>query len=308
MTPDSHRERILAALRGNETDRLPRGEFYISDEFIQAFGAGDSSPAPRDLPPTARVVDALDLDIAPVSLSLGWGAPSQPDTDRALEAVMQWHAQARHFVTALIDGPFSVAVQTRGFNALMHAVRGAPHVARDLLRQGAEETLLTARAAHDAGADGVVLGEDIAYGQSTFISPTELRDLYWPSLGDAVRALHASGLAVFFHSEGNLNGILDDLRTCGLDGLEGLEPESGMQVAAVRARVGADLTLWGNLSFDFLSAPRTDAEIDAAVRELIAASPDPEGRAPRRYIFGSCGGLVQGLNIETVKRVYARLG
>jgi len=275
---------------------------------VQVFLAQEPSDAPRvlrGLPLAASVIEALDLDIAPVSFSEGWGALTQPDPDRALESLMLWRVESDRFLCALIDGPFSVAVQARGFNALLHAVRGAPHVARDLFRQGAEETRIVAQAARDAGADGVILGEDIAFGRSTYIGPNELRDLYFPALHAAAREIHALGLAVLFHSEGNLNEILDDLRACDLDGLQGLEPESGMQIPAVRERVGSTLTLWGNLSFDFLSAPRAEEEIRSAVSQLVTLS-FPAGRRTK-FIFGSCGGLVQGLNVETVKRVYAAL-
>lgn len=299
------RERIAKTLRGETVDRVPRGEFFISDEFVQVWLAHESPQAPhidRDLPPAAQVVQALDLDIAPISLSAGWGALEQPDPDRTLESLMAWRAASDRFFCAVIDGPFSAAVRARGFNTLLHTVQGAPHVAQSLFERGAEEARVIAQAARDAGADGVVLGEDIAYGRSTYVHPGALREFYFPVLHSAVREIHALGLAVFFHSEGNLYAILDDLRGCQVDGLQGLEPESGMEIAAVRARVGSALTLWGNLSFGFLSAPRSPEEIRAAVDRLVAAPGESERS---RYIFGSCGGLVQGLNVETVKRVYA---
>ncbi len=308
MSVVTHRERIAKTLRGEPTDRIPRGEFFISEGFVQAFLANEHAedrPVPQGLPPAARVVHALDLDIASVSFSEGWGAIKQPDPDRALESLMQWRAGSDRFLFAVIDGPFSHAIQARGFNELLHAVRGAPHVARDLFQRGAEETRVVAQAARDAGAEGVVLGEDIAYGRSTYIRPSELRDLYFPALHAAAHEIRALGLAVVFHSEGNLNEILPDLRDCELDGLQGLEPESGMQLGEVRARVGSALTLWGNLGFDFLSASHSEEEIRAAVAQRITAMTGAGERS--RFIFGACGGLVQGLCVETVKRIYAAL-
>jgi uroporphyrinogen decarboxylase len=153
-----------------------------------------------------------------------------------------------------------------------------------------------AQAVRDAGADGVVLGEDLAYNRSTFFSPGQLRELYFPALADLVRQIHELGLSAFFHSDGNLNSILPDLAACELDGLQGLEPEAGMTVPGVRERIGNTLTLWGNLSFDFLSAERTEQEIEKAVKSIA----DGGGK----LILGSCGGLVEGLNSETVRKVH----
>jgi uroporphyrinogen decarboxylase len=181
----------------------------------------------------------------------------------------------------------------------MHALLGAPHRARDLFRRGADDARVIARAARDAGAEGVILGEDVAYGRTTYIAPNDLRELYFPYLRELARQIRALGLAVFFHSDGNLNAILDDLAACELDGIQGLEPAAGMDIGAARARVGDALTLWGNLGYAFLSAPRTDAEMDAAVRATQS------GSASRgKIILGSCSGLVPGMNIETVRRAH----
>lgn len=293
----THRERVLKTLRGDPTDRIPRGEFFIADEFVRAFRAVDGDIQFRH---HQAVVKQLDLDIASVSLSAGWGASSQPDEDRALEALVRWRGESDRFVFALIDGPFSAAVKARGFDMLMRYVHSAAQFAREDFQRGAAETRVMAQAVRDAGADGVILGEDMAYNKSTFFSPAQLRELYFPELRQVVRDLHALGLVVFFHSDGNLNAILDDLAGSELDGIQGLEPEAGMQIGATRERIGNALTLWGNLSFEFLSATQTDAEIAAALREIETAN-----GARSRLILGSCGGLVEGLNGDTVRRVYA---
>ncbi len=292
----THRERVLQTLRGEPADRVPRGELFIADEFARAFLAVDGEIEFRH---QQAVVGQLDLDIASVAFSAGWGALEQPDEDRALESLVRWRAESDRFVCALIDGPFSTAVKARGFEMLMRYVHSAPQFAREDFRNGAAETRVIAQAARDAGADAVILGEDLAYNKSTFFSPPQLRELYFPELRQAARDLRARGLAVFFHSDGNLNAILDDLAACELDGIQGLEPAAGMQIGAARARVGNALTLWGNLSFEFLSAPRTEAE-SAAARLGIETANGGRGR----LIVGSCSGLVAGLNIETVRQVY----
>jgi len=283
MTP---RERIYNTLRGAPTDRLARGEMFIADEFIRAF-----SPAQT----LERVIEELDLDVVSIPLSAGWGAPQQPDADRALQAILQWRERDR-FVFALIDGPFSAAVKEVGFDTLMRYTRSAPEAARRAFMQGADEARLIARAVRDAGADGVILGEDIAYNRAPYFSAEALGTLYFRALHAAVDDLHALGLVVFFHSDGNLNLVLDDLATCDLDGIQGLEPEAGMSIARARQRVGKRLTLWGNLGFDFLCVERTDEEIEQTINTIVQDS--------GKLIFGSCGGLVGGLNIETVRRVY----
>jgi uroporphyrinogen decarboxylase len=289
----SHHERIARTLCGDSTDRMARGEFFIADEFVRAFLAVEGEIEFRH---HQAVVEQLDLDIASVAFSAGWGATEQPNEDRALDSLIRWRGESDRFVCALIDGPFSAAVKARGFEMLMRYVHSAPQFAREDFQRGAAETRVIAQAVRDAGANGVILGEDMAYNQSTFFSPQQMRELYFPELQQTARDLRALGLTVFFHSDGNLTTILDDLAASELDGIQGLEPEAGMQVGAVRARVGNALTLWGNLSFDFLSAARTEPEIAVAVDEIKAVR--------GKIILGSCGGLVHGLDVDTVRRVY----
>jgi uroporphyrinogen decarboxylase len=284
-----HRERILKTLRGEPTDRLARGELFIADEFARALTGGAAGDA------HARVVEQLDLDLVTLPFSSGWGTRSQPDTDRALQAVMHWRERDR-FVFALIDGPFSAAVKALGFDTLMRYARDLPRAARSAFREGAHDIGVLARAIRDAGADGVILGDDIAYNRATFFASEALGADYFHTLDEAAHEIRALGLVAFFHSDGNLSAVLGDLAACDLDGIQGLEPEAGMSIARVRERVGNRLTLWGNVSFNFLSAERTDAEIEQTV-DAIALNTG-------KVIFGSCGGLVGGMNVETVRRTH----
>ena len=285
----THRERVFKTLRGEPIDRIARGEFFIADEFARVFSAGSDTDA------LEQVVEQLDLDLVSIQFSAGWGTRVQPDEDRALEAVMRWRERDR-FVFALIDGPFSAAVKATGFDVLMRYVHDVPRVARRAFQHGAHDVCAVARAMRDAGADGIILGEDIAYNRTTFFAPEALGAQYFHALHDAARDIHALGLVVFFHSDGNLSPVLDDLAVCELDGIQGLEPEAGMSIQRVRERVGNRLTLWGNLGFDFLSVERTDTEIEERVKAVTSNS--------GKLIFGSCGGLVAGMNVETVRCVY----
>lgn len=285
----THRERILKTLRGEPTDRLARGEFFIADEFARAFSADSAVDA------LEQVVVQLDLDCVSIPFSTGWGTRVQPDEDRALEAVMRWRERDR-FVFALIDGPFSAAVKAIGFDTLMRYSHSLPRVARKAFQQGAEDVCVIAHAVRDAGADGVILGEDIAYKRAPFFAPEALGAQYFRALEHVAHDLHALGLVVFFHSDGNLSAVLDDLAACALDGIQGLEPEAGMSIQRTRERVGNRLTLWGNLGFDFLSTAHTDAEIEAMIEAITKDS--------GKLIFGSCSGLVGGMNIDTVRRAH----
>lgn len=291
----THRERVFKTLRGEPIDGNARGEFFLAEEFVRAFLSLDADVLVTH-DQRVQVVEQLDFDIAAVALSEGWGALQQPNEDHALESLVRWREESDRFVAAVIDGPFSAGIKAVGFDAMMKYIHSIPHVAIDYYRKGGAEAIALAQAVRDTGADAVVLGEDLAYNRSTFFSPKQLRECYFPALGDTVRQIRALGLAVFFHSDGNLNAILADLVACELDGLQGLEPAAGMSIPLVRKEVGNQLTLWGNFSFDFLSNERSDQEIAQAISAITPAG--------GKIILSSCGGLVDGMNLETVRRLY----
>lgn len=290
-----HRERVLKTLRGEEPDRVVRGEFYIDDEFVRVFSGAERA---IEFSHVQSVVDELDLDVAAVSISGGWGAIEHPNEERAFDFLSRWRTESDRFVFAVIDGPFSATARMRGFEMLMHLIKSTPAATRAAFRNGADEALVVARATRDVGADGVILGEDIAYGQRTYFSPNDLRAMYFPVLKELVQEIHDLGLVVFFHSDGNLNAVLDDIVATGVDGIQGMEPESGMNLREVRERVGNAVTLWGNLSFTLFAKKRTPEEIDVALKSLVVSE------SKSKSIWGSCSGLGQGMKPDTVRQVY----
>lgn len=68
----------------------------------------------------------------------------------------------------------------------------------------------------------------IADKNRTFFSPTFLRKEFFQCLEKLVKAWHEHGIKVILHSVGRLRDVLDDSRTAGVDGINPLEPLSGM--------------------------------------------------------------------------------
>ena len=86
------------------------------------------------------------------------------------------------------------------------------------------------------GIEAGFLGDDIAFKSGPLFSPAWMRKHYFPRLGRAVAAAHARGIKVLFHSDGNLNPILDDLVAAGIDGLNPIEVLAGMDVGDIHRR------------------------------------------------------------------------
>ncbi len=298
QTTSTPRRAVQRALAGQWPGRLLRGELVIDDAFVRDFVGLEGEAIPW----AARqaVLQRLRHDLVVVSFSHGWGSPVQPDEQEALYFLHEWRSQSDLFVFALVDGPFSAAAKAWGWEQalarLARPTRPTPDLPRFMAEAVVEQAEFVQRLA-GAGADGILIGDDIAYRRSAYIQPAALRQSYFPYLTVLVEACQRAGLPVVFHSDGNLWELLGDLVATGINGLQGLEPGAGMSLAGVRAKVGPELCLWGNVDVGWLAQGRPAAEITQEVSRLLA----PLAGTP--LILGTSGGLMAGLpgvNVEAM--------
>ncbi|HIJ64800.1 MAG TPA: hypothetical protein HPP77_02530 [Candidatus Hydrogenedentes bacterium] len=118
------------------------------------------------------------------------------------------------------------------------------------------------------------LGDDIAFNSGPFLNPIWLREHYFPRLGRTIAAWHAKGIRVLFHSDGNLNPILDDLVEAGIDGLNPIEVLAGMDIADIHQRYPR-LFLAGGIDVSQLLPLGSPQDVRDAVKQAIDAA---EGR------------------------------
>jgi uroporphyrinogen-III decarboxylase len=101
----------------------------------------------------------------------------------------------------------------------------------------------------DAGKDlldGMVIWGDVAYCQSTFMSPDYWRTFFKPWVAQMVAHAHHQGLPVIYHGCGNIKAIFQDFIDMGVDGLNPLEAKAGMDVVELRQQYGHRMAFCGN--------------------------------------------------------------
>jgi uroporphyrinogen decarboxylase len=133
---------------------------------------------------------------------------------------------------------------------------------------------------------------DIADKNSVYFSPRFLRKEFFPRLERLVEAWHSHGVKTIYHSDGNLWHILADLAAAGVDGINPLEPLSGMYAGKVR-KAYPEWILMGGIDASRLLAFATPEEVRAAVRQTI----DEAGREGRLWL-GSSTEIHPGVKLE----------
>ncbi len=297
------RERVSLAIEHREADRIPTGEIAIADEVVQVFLDVDQVAFSERMEFTSR------LGIDAVCESPEWGIPPSR-LPKAREArwkdLGSWATRTDRFVFVLIDGAFGWGMRLMGFERFLSAIAKRSQEIIDLIDGVERLNISLARPAADLGANGVLIADDIAYGRGTIVGPDLLRERFFPSLARQIRGIAGTKMPVFFHSDGNLNPVLDDIVELGFQGLHCLESGAGMELPHLKTRYGERICLWGNLDPRDLFPDRGGKLLERKVRDIIRVAAPGGG-----FIFGTSSGLVAGMrpeHVETVHRVVRSQG
>jgi len=275
------RKKVFAALRGEKLPSPAKGEILITPELVRQFGHQDIS----------GVLEDLQADLATFSLREHPGR----------ENWRHW-ARENYFLCGLLDGPFNRLAEKSGWMTLLRQVVKDPLYCRDQMRLLLESQLAEALTVLDCGCDGLLIGDDLAGSQGLFAAPRFFREGYFPLLAEFLYRLENSRVPVFFHSCGQVSQLIPDLQESGFWGLQGLQPSAGISPATLLADRHRPWTYWGNFEFEGCDGIKPLPQVIQEVGELL----DNWSSWPQ-YIFGSSGGLVSGMETETIKAAYQKV-
>ena len=116
-----------------------------------------------------------------------------------------------------------------------------PDRARKLLEVGGANGRCHSRLIARAVQEGiyphaVLLGEDICTQRGPMVSPRFLERYYAPELRRGLQPLLDIGCKPVWHCDGDVRPLLDMLLDCGVQGLQGFQPECGMTIDYVATR------------------------------------------------------------------------
>jgi len=126
----------------------------------------------------------------------------------------------------------------------------------------------------DHGQIVCFMGDDIAFKTGPLLSPAWMREHYFPRLARICDAVHGKNIRILFHSDGDLNAILDELVEAGVDGLNPIEVLANMDVGEIHRRYPR-LFMVGGIDVSQLLPLGSPAEVRDAVRKALD---DAEGR------------------------------
>ncbi|MEG0896715.1 MAG: uroporphyrinogen decarboxylase family protein [Ruthenibacterium sp.] len=157
-----------------------------------------------------------------------------------------------------------------------------------LLQEGIEQ----GKRLMDAGCDGIINASDIAFNSGTFLSTEMLSEFFFPYFNRWVDAVKSDGGIAVWHTDGNINKVIDKAIESGVHAIQCVDPLGGMDIVELKKQVQNKLCLIGNIDCSLLQLG-TASEIEAACKKVIEGCKGDGG-----FVLSGCNAIFKGIPAE----------
>ena len=167
-----------------------------------------------------------------------------------------------------VGGIFTRTWMLLGFERFCFALAEQPDLIAEMFqRVGAIQMRGSAQGGEGGRVVAIWYGDDLAYTESTMVSPQVYRKYLFPWMEELAAIAHDAGMPFIFHSDGKLWDVIPDLIAVGVNALHPIEPKA-MDINPVKAHYGDKLALIGNIDMNLL-ALGTPEQVREQVRQRI---------------------------------------
>ena len=190
-------------------------------------------------------------------------------------------------------GPFRESWMFLGsMEKLLYYYMKDPRFVHALARMATDWILELVDMAVDLGADIIALDGDLAFSQTTLMSPAQYEEFVFPYHREITEHVHSRGKLVFKHTDGNAWPIMDGFAEAGFDGFHPVQPQC-MDIGEVKTKFGDRLCILGNIDCMDLLPFGSEEEVEQSVKETIAAAAPGGG-----YVISSSNSIHPGCKPE----------
>lgn len=266
-------ERVKTVFGHGEQRNLVRAELWLGRSPFQEFQLDDSLEGHLSLR------HRLGMDILFLPLSVPGFSASPMDYRRFSVAEVEEAVKISDlFVAVILDGPFQRLVDKQGLIPLLAGFKDDKEAVSRRFDEEAADLEVILKQCLELNVGAVVVADDLAYQQSTYMSPDAYEKLLGPLYSNVVAEIHTKGAYALFHSCGNITGLLSQLVAYGFDGLAACQDQC-LDLVSVKKLYGDRLTFLAGMDADVLE-----------VESLTAARKKEFGR--RLKLLAKGGGFI----------------
>ena len=270
--------------------RIPRGELFIAREVLKELGREQ----------TRESLITLCAEISADLCFLSYGGPFGEMSVHSEE--MGLLVEKVHSLGMLcgiaVDGPFERAAGEYGFLEVLRWFGDPPRL-QDHLEKSAQEAAAELAAAGNAGADLLVLCDDVAYSRGLYFSPAQFAEILLPFYR-RLKKEAGDCRPVGFHSDGNVAPVVPLLVEAGYTFFS-LEPEA-VPLADLGRRLPEGAFILSGIKAQWLMGPEPE-EREEEEKEIIRYITGLKNAC--RLVLASACGLSGARSLERLKKIYA---
>lgn len=163
----------------------------------------------------------------------------------------------------ILQSLYEFVVGMNDFMIMVYEDRG---LVEDMLELSTEHYVKLTKALVEEGIDFIFPADDVAFKTGLFIPPKLFKEIWVPRMARIMEPAVSAGVPVFFHSDGKIDDVVEDLIEMGLNCLNPMDP-SGVDYREYKKRYGDRLCLSGNVDIEFPLANGTPDDIEQDVKE-----------------------------------------
>jgi uroporphyrinogen decarboxylase len=326
MAEMTSEERVLYALKRQVPDRVPHFEWLVDRRVRDALCPNytDHNDFAVQMGQDAVIVDPIFKKerVGPIRWLSEWGYVSQdtaeehgievespiktmqdferytpPDPHEswrftAVEDTVEKYKGHKAVIVHLND-VFSLPRYLMGMQNLLMAIVMEPELVKALVELSVTINLELAKEVVARGAKIVYTGDDYAYNKGPLMSPKHFREFFYPGLCRVMGGYKELGLYVIKHTDGNLWPIIDMIIDSGIDCLDPIDPQAGMDLGEVKAKFGNRVALKGNVDCAQLMTFGTPDEVIEATKDALR-----KGMPGGGYILSSSNSIHSSVKPE----------
>ncbi len=294
-------ERVLTALQGREPDRVPTFEWLIDRRMIQALHPGcdlfdfveqagldgvvvyDDYRKEWLTESTYRdewgITMAVTAEEYPIGIDFPLKDPEQLADLTPPDPCAEWRFDSLRAAVRRFKGQKAILFRLRDAYALPRYLRGLenlmmdlvlnPDLVRALVELSVNYYTLMAHRAIELGADVLWTSDDYCDNKGPLMGPKRWREFFLPGLSRLVKNVKEAGYLFIKHCDGNINPIIADLIDTGLDCLDPIDAEAGVNLAEVKAKYGHRVAIKGGLPVGSVLSQGTPGQVASAVKRCL---------------------------------------
>ena len=263
-------ETVSRVLKHQAGKVLPRGELFLYRDFLDGYFGQYQGNYLKQL---AAAAERLDLSL--VGLELGKKTSPLVIDQKSLQIL------ETVYTVGYLDGPVSGLIEAVGFMKAMVSTKNNPSLFSRIVADWVNQTRELVEHAKISGLQAIALCDDMAGNQGLFFSPDYFQEAVWPVYKAMIEIIKEKGLAVFFHSDGDIRKIIPLLIETGFDCLHPVDAQAGMDLYELKRDFGEKISFMGHVDLLSWTREQVQQNIVLAEKEFSLGG----------LILGSAGGL-----------------